>query len=185
MLDSADVSIIVNLWRRGFMDKFLTVESGSSSGATHKKRKLPAGFGLMTLHQCKKTVTLHGHTAMNFSIADVQACKTALEEACSSTQKLDQLRKLSVMHINKSHLAESQVAKTVRALAKSEDAEVARVAQRVIDKWKRQVLQQHSPQAGVAKIGNMRQSGRSQTNQPNMNSSSGSMPDASHGAEVE
>ena len=125
------------------MDKYLT--TAPSTDASHKKRKLPAGTGQLTLHQCKKTVTLHGHTAMNFTNDDLLACKRILEDASSSSQKLEQLRKLSVMHVNKAHLVESQVGRTVRSLAKCEDTDVARLAQRVLDKWKAQVLKHRSP----------------------------------------
>lgn len=88
---------------------------------------------------------LRGHTAMNFTTDDILACKRTLEDASGPCQKLEQLRKLSVMHVNKSHLVESQVAGAVRKLTKSDDAEVARLAQRVVDKWKGQVLKQRSP----------------------------------------
>lgn len=132
------------------MDKYLTADA--STEASNRRRKLPAGTGQLTLHQCKKTVTLRGCTALCFTNDDLLACKRILEDASSSSQKLEQLRKLSVMHVNKSHLIESQVAGTVRSLAKSEDPEVAKVAQRVIDKWKTQVLQQRSPGKRTQKL---------------------------------
>lgn len=132
------------------MDKYLTTEPGTD--ALHKRRKLPAGTGQLTLHQCKKTVTLHGHTAMNFTNDDLLACKRILEDASSSSQKLEQLRKLSVMHVNKAHLVESQIGRTVRGVAKCEDANVARLAQRVLDKWKAQVLKDRSPVKHATKI---------------------------------
>lgn len=94
---------------------------------------------------------LRGHTAMNFTNDDLLACKSVLEDASSACQKLEQLRKLSVMHVSKAHLVESQVAGAVRKLTKSDNAEVARLAQRVVDKWKAQVLKQHSPSKRISK----------------------------------
>ena len=90
---------------------------------------------------------------MNFTNDDLLACKRILEDASSSSQKLEQLRKLSVMHVNKAHLVESQIGRTVRGVAtKCEDADVARLAQRVLDKWKAQVLKHRSPVKQSTKI---------------------------------
>ena len=132
----------------GCMDKYLA-ESTSTAGS--RKRALPAGIGQRTLQQCKKTVILRGHTAMNFKIEHIYACKTILEERTSTPDdKLEQLRILSVMQVSQEHLRESKIGHLVRRLCKDADTNVARLAQRLLDKWKAQVLQDRSHK-GTAK----------------------------------
>lgn len=132
------------------MDKYL-ISSESTSSCVPRKRALPAGTGQRTLQQCKKTVILRGHTAMNFKVEHIYACKTILEEKCSTPEdKLKQLRILSVMQVSQEHLRESKIGHVVRKLRKDGDTEVARLAQRLLDKWKTQVLQERSSQ-GKAK----------------------------------
>lgn len=126
------------------MDKYL-ISSESTSSCVSRKRALPAGTGQRTLQQCKKTVILRGHTAMNFKVEHIYACKTILEEKSSTPEdKLEQLRILSVMQVSQEHLRESKIGHVVRKLRKDGDAEVARLAQRLLDKWKTQVLQERS-----------------------------------------
>ncbi len=125
------------------MDKYLTSESAASSAP--KRKALPAGTGQRTLQQCKKTVILRGHTAMNFKIEHIYACKRILEEQSSTPEdKLEQLRILSVMQVSQDHLRESKIGHLVRKLCKDTDTEVARLAKRLLDKWKDQVLQERS-----------------------------------------
>lgn len=104
---------------------------------------MPAGTGQRTLQECKKTVTLRGHTAMNFKIEHINACKSILEQQSSTSEdKLEQLRILSVMQVNKDHLHESKVGHVVRRLGKDADPEVARLASKLLTKWKAAVLQE-------------------------------------------
>lgn len=120
------------------MDKFLVSDTGSS---VSRKKPLPAGVGQKTLQQCKKTVTLRGHTAMNFQIEHIYACKSILEQQTSTTDdKLEQLRILSVMHVSEEHLHESKVGHVVRRLSKDTDPEISRLARKLLEKWKALIL---------------------------------------------
>jgi len=133
------------------MDKFLE----STSSCASKKRALPAGMGQRTLQQCKKTVILRGHTAMNFKTEHILACKKILEDKSSTTEdKLEQLRILSVMQVSQEHLLESKIGHLVRKMCKDANIEEARLAQRLLDKWKGQVLQERVPKetSGVGKL---------------------------------
>lgn len=137
------------------MEKFLE----STSSCASKKRALPAGIGQRTLQQCKKTVILRGHTAMNFKTEHILACKKILEDKSSTTEdKLEQLRILSVMQVSQEHLLESKIGHLVRKMCKDANTEVARLAQRLLDKWKGQVLQERCAKgkvrSGKAKSGN-------------------------------
>lgn len=125
------------------MEKFLVSECAGSSVS---RRRLPSGTGQRTLQDCKKTVTLRGHTAMNFNIEHIHACKSILEQDSSTPQdKMEQLRILSVMHVSKDHLQDSKVGHVVRKLGKDSSPEVARLACKLLTKWKAQVLQQRRP----------------------------------------
>lgn len=125
------------------MEKFLVSDG---AGISVSRRRLPAGTGQRTLQDCKKTVTLHGHTAMNFNIEHIHACKSILEQDSSTPQdKMEQLRILSVMHVSKDHLQDSKVGHVVRKLGKDSSPEVARLACKLLTKWKAQVLQQRRP----------------------------------------
>ena len=125
------------------MEKFLVPEC---AGTSVSRRRLPAGTGQRTLQECKKTVTLRGHTAMNFNIEHVYACKSILEQESSTPEdKLEQLRILSVMHVSTEHLQDSKVGHVVRKLGKDSSPEVARLACRLLTKWKAEVLQQRRP----------------------------------------
>ena len=122
------------------MEKFLVPEC---AGNSVPRRRLPAGTGQRTLQDCKKTVTLRGHTAMNFNIEHVYACKIILEQDCSTPEdKMEQLRILSVMHVSIDHLQDSKVGHVVRKLGKDSSLEVARLACKLLTKWKAEVLQQ-------------------------------------------
>lgn len=125
------------------MEKFLVPEC---AGTSVSRRKLPAGTGQRTLQECKKTVTLRGHTAMNFTIEHIYACKTILEQDSSTKEdRMEQLRILSVMHISKDHLQDSKVGHVVRKLGKDSSPEVAKLACKLLTKWKAEVLQQRRP----------------------------------------
>ena len=131
----------------------------STSSCASKKRALPAGIGQRTLQQCKKKVILRGHTAMNFKTEHILACKKILEDKSSTTEdKLEQLRILSVMQVSQEHLLESKIGHLVRKMCKDANTEVARLAQRLLDKWKGQVLQERCAKgkvrSGKAKSGN-------------------------------
>lgn len=124
------------------MEKFLVPEC---AGTFVSRRRLPAGTGQRTLQECKKTVTLRGHTAMNFKIEHIYACKTILEQESSTPEdKMEQLRILSVMHVSKDHLQDSKVGHVVRKLGKDSSPEVARLACKLLTKWKAEVLQQRT-----------------------------------------
>ena len=135
-----------------YMDKYLTSETAASSSS--KRKALPAEIGQRTLQQCKKTVILRGHTAMNFKIEHIYGCRTILEDNSSTpSDKLEQLRILSVMQISQEHLRESRIGHLVRKLCKHTDNEVARLAKRLLDKWKAQVLQERTSK-GSSKVSN-------------------------------
>ena len=83
---------------------------------------------------------------MNFNIEHVYACKSILEQESSTPEdKLEQLRILSVMHVSTEHLQDSKVGHVVRKLGKDSSPEVARLACRLLTKWKAEVLQQRRP----------------------------------------
>ena len=125
------------------MDKFLVAEPATST--SNKRKALPSGTGQKTLQQCKKTVVLRGHTAMNFNVEHIYACKTILEDDTStSDDKLEQLRILSVMHVSMEHLLETKIGHLVRKLSRDADAEVKKLAQRLLDKWMTQTLQERA-----------------------------------------
>ncbi|KAL3137369.1 Transcription elongation factor A N-terminal and central domain-containing protein 2 [Trebouxia sp. C0010 RCD-2024] len=122
------------------MEKFLVPEC---AGHSVSRRRLPAGTGQRTLQDCKKTVTLRGHTAMNFKIEHIYACKSILEQDSSTPEdKMEQLRILSVMHVSKEHLQDSKVGHVVRKLGKDSSPEVARIASKLVEKWRAEVMQQ-------------------------------------------
>ena len=122
------------------MEKFLVPDCAPNSLS---RRRLPAGVGQRTLQDCKKTVTLRGHTAMNFKIEHIYACKSILEQDSSTPDdKMEQLRILSVMHVSREHLQDSKVGHVVRKLGKDSSPEVARLACKLVTKWKAEVMQQ-------------------------------------------
>ena len=82
---------------------------------------------------------------MNFKVEHIYACKTILEDSSStSADKLEQLRILSVMHVSVEHLAESKIGHLIKKLSRHGDADVKKLAQRLLDKWKAQVLQERT-----------------------------------------
>lgn len=83
---------------------------------------------------------------MNFTIEHIYACKTILEQDSSTKEdRMEQLRILSVMHISKDHLQDSKVGHVVRKLGKDSSPEVAKLACKLLTKWKAEVLQQRRP----------------------------------------
>lgn len=82
---------------------------------------------------------------MNFNVEHIYACKTILEDENSTTEdKLEQLRILSVMHVSMEHLLETKIGHLVRKLSRDADAEVKKLAQRLLDKWMTQTLQERA-----------------------------------------
>ena len=82
---------------------------------------------------------------MNFTVDHIYACKTVLEDESSTAEdRLQQLRILSVMHVSQEHLLETKIGHVVKKLRKNGDAEVAKLAQRLLDKWMAQMLQERS-----------------------------------------
>ena len=82
---------------------------------------------------------------MNFTVEHIYACKSILENESSTTEdRLEQLRILSVMCVSREHLLETKIGHLVKKLCKDGNAEVAKLAQRLLDKWKAQMLQERS-----------------------------------------
>lgn len=90
---------------------------------------------------------------MNFKIEHIYACKTILElDSSTPDDKMEQLRILSVMHVSKEHLQDSKVGHVVRKLGKDSSPEVARLASKLLDKWKAEVLQQRKPSKHINSV---------------------------------
>ncbi|KAK9818257.1 hypothetical protein WJX72_009681 [[Myrmecia] bisecta] len=122
------------------MEKFLTKQQGPTARKASPKRK----GAQRTLRDCAKVVVLEvGVSAVNCTQEDISKTQQALQRDSSSDKELlAALRRLSVFHLTKQLLMETQVGRDVRKLKKHANAEVARIASNLVEKWVNLVQEQ-------------------------------------------
>eukprot|EP00891_Asterochloris_glomerata_P000302 jgi/Astpho2/302/Aster-x0915 len=124
------------------MDRFL-LKGHAAVAATGQRQSSRPSKRQRTLADCKKVAILVGHTTHCFSDENVNQLKEVLNDTSKAEQHLATLFALSAMDVQRQHLEQTQVAHSVRDLAKNSSCpDVQRVAGNLIQKWKDVCLKQ-------------------------------------------
>lgn len=118
-------------------------ECRSSDGRGHGRERVAAdGRMARIVVDLQNVVVLRGGSALCYSEEEVRRCKQVLEcEGSRVEELLEALRYLSTLVIRQSTLEETMIATDVKRLRNHPDANVARTARRLVDKWRQEILQ--------------------------------------------
>lgn len=135
------------------MDRFLVKQSATATVVQRTVAVSNEDQRQRTLLGLKKVVRMGKTSVIVFDDADLaQACSVLSDDNSTDDNKLESLRRLSCWQISKADLMHSpQVGRQVRLLKHHQNKEVAALARRLIDKWKKIILaasQHSSSQAG-------------------------------------
>lgn len=123
-------------------------ETKQASANAEPREDVPA---LTSVGNRQKVVVMRGESALCYSEAEVLRCKQVLEcDASSEEDLLEALRYLSTIVISQDTLEETMIATAVKRLRTHDHENIARTAQRLVDKWRQEILHASSKTAKKA-----------------------------------
>lgn len=129
----------------------------SSDGRGDGREPAVADGRMAWLVDLQNVVVLRGESALCYSEEEVRRCKQVLEcEASREEELLEALRYLSTLVLRQSTLEETMIATDVKRLRNHPNANVARTARRLVDKWRQEILQASASNAKHAPEGQPR-----------------------------